>query len=326
MSKKFKILLLENIHQKGIDFLSEKAEIFYVDKHDEETITKTMLGKDAVIKRDRGFITKAMFKKCPTVKIVGRHGVGLDTIDVEGAETLGIYVVNTPYANVEAVAEHNIGLMLAVAKPIVKVDKALRENRWDYGHHLVGRELFGKKAGIIGLGRIGNRTAEICRRGFNMEVSYFSRTKKKKVEKELGIKYASVEEICRTSDFIILTLALNQDTKNFINKDKIALMKSTAFFINNARGPIVDEKALIDALKENKIMGAGIDVFAEEPPAKDNPLFSLDNVVVTPHSAANTENAMIGMAMVVKDILRVLEGKEPKYPANNPKKRLISEL
>lgn len=320
MVKKFKVLLLENIHQKGIEFLSEKADIFYINKYDKDTITKALLGKDAVIKRDRGFITKSMLKKCPTVKVVGRHGVGLDTIDVKGAEELGVYVVNTPYANVEAVAEHNIGLMLAVAKPIVKVDKALRENKWDYGHYLVGQELFEKKAGIIGLGRIGLRTAEICRKGFNMEVSYFSRTRKKKVEKELGIKYTSVEEICQTSDFIILTLPLNQDTENFFNKDKFALMKSTAYFINNSRGPIVDEKALIDALKENKIMGAGIDVFAEEPPAKDNPLFELDIVVVTPHSAANTENAMIGMAMVAKDVIRVLEGKEPKYPANKPKK------
>jgi len=320
MIKKFKVLLLESIDQKGIDILKKKADIFYIDKYDEDSITRALFDKDAVIKRDRGFITKNMLTQCPTVKVIGRHGVGLDTIDVKGAEELGVYVVNTPYANVEAVAEHNIGLMLAVAKPIVKIDKALREGNWDYGHYLVGRELFGKKAGIIGLGRIGLRTAEICRKGFNMEVSYFSRTRKEKAEKGLGIKYASVEEICQTSDFVILTLALNQDTENFFNKGKFALMKSTAYFINNSRGPIVDEKALIEALKENKIMGAGIDVFAEEPPAKDNPLFELDNVVVTPHSAANTENAMIGMAMVVEDVIRVLEGKKPKYPANNPKK------
>jgi len=318
MVKKFKVLLFESIDQKGIEILKKKADIFYVNKYDEETITEALFGKDAVIKRDRGFITKSMLEKCPTVKVVGRHGVGLDTIDVKGAEELGVYVVNTPYANVEAVAEHSIGLMLAVAKPIVKVDKALRENKWDYGHYLIGQELFEKKAGIVGLGRIGLRTAEICRKGFNMEVSYFSRTRKKKSEKELGIKYASVEEICQTSDFIILTLPLNQDTENFFNKEKFALMKSTAYFINNSRGPIVDEKALIDALRKNKIMGAGIDVFAEEPPAKDNPLFDLDNVVVTPHSAANTKNAMIGMAMVVEDIIRILEGKKPMYPANNP--------
>ena len=146
MVKKFKVLLFENIHQKGIELLSKKADIFYINEYDEEAITEALFGKDAVIKRDRGFITKNMLKKCSTVKVVGRHGVGLDTIDVKAAEELGVYVVNTPYANYEAVAEHNIGLMLAVAKPIVKLDKALREGNWDYGHYFIGQELLGKKA------------------------------------------------------------------------------------------------------------------------------------------------------------------------------------
>ena len=320
MAKKFKILLLENMDEKGVKFLEEKADIFYVDKHDDKTITSALLGKDAVIKRDRGFITKKMLEKCPTVKAVGRHGVGLDTIDVKGAEELGVYVVNTPYANVEAVGEHNIGLMLAIAKPILKVDKTLREGDWDYGHYLVGEELYNKKAGIIGLGKIGYRTAEICRKGFNMEICYFSRTRNKKAEKQLGVKFVSIKELCRISDFIILALPLNKETEKFFDKEKFALMKPSAYFINSSRGPIVDEEALIDALKGNKIAGAGIDVFAQEPPAKDNPLFKLDNVVVTPHSAANTKNAMIAMSMVVEDIIKILEGKEPKYPANNPKK------
>ncbi len=320
MIKKFKVLLLEKIDEKGIKFLEEKADIFYVDKHDDKTITSALLGKDAVIKRDRGFITKKMLEKCPTVKAVGRHGVGLDTIDVKGAEELGVYVVNTPYANVEAVGEHNIGLMLAIAKPILKVDKTLREGDWDYGHYLVGEELYNKKAGIIGLGKIGYRTAEICRKGFNMEICYFSRTRNKKAEKQLGVKFVSIKELCRISDFIILALPLNKETEKFFDKEKFALMKPSAYFINSSRGPIVDEEALIDALKGNKIAGAGIDVFAQEPPAKDNPLFKLDNVVVTPHSAANTKNAMIAMSMVVEDIIKILEGKEPKYPANNPKK------
>jgi len=320
MMKKFKVLLLENIDQKGIDILKKKADIFYIDKYDSNTIIRALFDKDAVIKRDKGFITKNMLIQCPTVKAVGRHGVGLDTIDVKGAEELGVYVVNTPYANYEAVAEHNIGLMLAVAKPIVKVDKALREGKWDYGHYLVGQELFGKKAGIIGLGKIGYRTAEICKKGFDMEVSYFSRTRKDKAEKELGIKFSTVEEICYNSDFIILTLPLNKDTENFFNKEKFALMKKTAYFINTSRGPIVDEEALIDTLKENRIAGAGIDVFVKESPAKDHPLFKLNNVVVTPHSAGNTKDAMEKMAMIVEDIIRILEGKKPKYPANNPKK------
>ena len=320
MIKKFKVLLLENIDQKGIDILKKKADIFYIEKYDEERITSALFGKDAVIKRDRGFITKKMLEQCPTVKAIGRHGVGLDKIDVKGAEELGVYVVNTPYANYEAVAEHNIGLMLDIAKPITKVDQALREGKWDYGHYLVGQELSGKKVGIIGLGKIGYRTAEICKKGFNMEVSYFSRTRKKIAEKELAIKFGTVEEICESSDFVILSLPLNKDTENFFNKKKFDLMKKTAYFINTSRGPIVDEGDLINALRENKIAGAGIDVFIDEPPIKDNPLFKLDHVVVTPHSAGNTKDAMVKMALVAEDIIRILEGKKPKYPANNPKK------
>ena len=320
MARKFKILLLENIDEKGIKFLEEKADISYVDKYDEKSLIDALLGKDAVIKRDRGFITKKMLEQCPMVKVVGRHGVGLDTIDVKGAEELGVYVVNTPYANVEAVAEHNIALMLAIAKPILKVDKALRNGDWDYGHYLVGEELFGKKVGFIGLGKIGYRTAEICKTGFNMDVYYSDIFKNEKAEKELEAKYVLVETLCQTCDFVILAIPHTKDTEKFFNKEKFNLMKSSAFFINNSRGPIVDEEALIEALKEKKIAGAGIDVFTEEPPAKNNPLFKLDNVVVTPHSAANTKNAMVGMAMVAEDIIRILEGKEPKYPANNPKK------
>ncbi|PKP61162.1 hydroxyacid dehydrogenase [Candidatus Atribacteria bacterium HGW-Atribacteria-1] len=320
MGKKFKVLLLENMDEKGIKFLEEKADISYVSKHDEETITKALLGKDAVIKRDRGFITKKMLEQCPTVKVVGRHGVGLDTIDVKGAEELGIYVVNTPYANVEAVAEHNIALMLAIAKPILKVDKTLREGNWDYGHYLVGEELFGKKVGFVGLGKIGYRTAEICKIGFNMDVYYHDLIRNKIAEEKLGVKFVSIEELCQISDFVVMALPLNKETEKYFDKEKFNLMKPSAFFINNSRGPIVDEEALINALKENKIAGAGIDVFTQEPPAKDNPLFKLDNVVVTPHSAANSKSAMVGMAMVAEDIIRILEGKEPKYPANNPKK------
>ncbi len=320
MGKKFKFLLLENMDEKGIQFLEEKADISFVNKHDEETITKALIGKDAVIKRDRGFITKKMLEQCPTVKAVGRHGVGLDTIDVKGAEELGIYVVNTPYANVEAVAEHNIALMLAIAKPILKVDKTLREGNWDYGHYLVGEELFGKKVGFVGLGKIGYRTAEICKIGFNMDVYYHDLIRNKIAEEKLGVKFISIEELCQISDFVVMALPLNKETEKYFDQEKFNLMKPSAFFINNSRGPIVDEEALINALKENKIAGAGIDVFTQEPPAKDNPLFKLDNVVVTPHSAANTKNAMVGMAMVAEDIIRILEGKEPKYPANNPKK------
>lgn len=318
MKDKFRVLLLEPIDEKGIELLEQKADISYIDKHDEENLIKALADKDGVIKRDRGFITKNILKCCPNLKVVGRHGTGLDTIDVKGAEELGIYVVNTPYANVEAVAEHNIGLMLAVAKSIVKVDAALREGNWDYGHYLVGSELLGKKAGFIGLGKVGFRTAEICRSGFNMDIFYNDIIRNRKAEEKLGAQFVGLEELCRKCDYVLIAIPLTKETEKFFGKDEFELMKPSAFFINAARGPIVDEEALVDALRNRRIAGAGIDAFAEEPPAKDNPLFELDNVVVTPHSASITRNALIGMAMVVKDVVRVLEGKDPKYPANNP--------
>ena len=221
MGKKFKVLLLENMDEKGIKFLEEKADISYVSKYDEETITKALLGKDAVIKRDRGFITKKMLEQCPTVKAVGRHGVGLDTIDVKGAEELGIYVVNTPYANVEAVAEHNIALMLAIAKPILKVDKTLREGNWNYGHYLVGEELFGKKIGFVGLGKIGYRTAEISKIGFNMDVYYHDLIRNQRAEEKLGVKFVSIEELCQISDFIVMALPLNKETEKYFDQENL---------------------------------------------------------------------------------------------------------
>jgi phosphoglycerate dehydrogenase-like enzyme len=153
-----------------------------------------------------------------------------------------------------------------------------------------------------------------------MDMYYHDIIRNQRAEEKLGVKFVSIEELCQISDFVVMALPLNKETEKYFDQEKFNLMKPSAFFINNSRGPIVDEEALINALKENKIAGAGIDVFTQEPPAKDNPLFKLDNVVVTPHSAANTKNAMVGMAMVAEDIIRILEGKEPKYPANNPKK------
>lgn len=156
-----------------------------------------------------------------------------------------------------------------------------------------------------------------------MEVYYFNRTRNKKAEKDLGVKFVSVRKICKISDFIILTLPLNKITEKFFDNKKFALMKPSAYFINTSRGPIVNENTLINALKDKRNVGAGIDVFAKEPPSQDNPLFKLDNIIITHHSAANTRNAIIEMAMVVKDVTRVLEGEEPKYPANNPKNNIF---
>jgi len=154
-----------------------------------------------------------------------------------------------------------------------------------------------------------------------MIISYYNIVKNKKAENELDAHYHSVEKVCQDSDFVVMGLPHTKETEKFFNKKKLDFMKPSAFFINCTRGPIFDEEALYQTLKDNRIAGAAIDVFAQDPPTKDNPLFQLDNIVITAHSATNTKSAMVGMAMVVENVLRVLEGEEPKYPANNPKRK-----
>lgn len=322
MENRFKVLFLEKCDQKGIEVLERKADIYYFTKKsfDEQSIIDELKGKDALFKRDLGYISKKILLDCPTVKVVAAHGTGLDSFDIKGAEELGVYVVSTPFSVFNAVAEHNIGMMIALSKYIVKFDRRLREGDWSLRYTLRGDELFEKKVGFIGLGKIGYRTAEICRKSFDMEVYYYDILKNEDAEKNLNATLLSINELCKISDFILMTLPLNKLTEKICGKEQFDLMKPSAFFINTSRGPTVDEEALIDALKHDRIAGAGIDVFNDEPPAKDNYLFKLDNIIVTPHIAGITKSSMIRTSMVVEDIIRVLEGKEPKYPANDPKK------
>lgn len=321
MREKFKVLLLDDIGKEGTDILKEKADIYYVNKYDEKSILDALHGKDALIKRDKGIISKTILEKNNSkLKVIGRFGTGVDCIDIKTAEKLGIYVVNTPFANIEAVAEHNIILMLNLAKSIMQAYTIFRQNgNWDKCHYIIGNELFGKNVGFIGLGKIGTRTAEICKKGFHMNIYYYDIRRNPEAEKKLDAKSLNVEELCKIADFLLISMSLNERTKKFFTEEKFDLMKPTSYFINTSRGAIVDEKALINALKKNKIAGAGIDVFEKEPPDKENELLKLDNVISTPHYAAHTVNAFYNMAMVVKDVLRVLEGDKPKYPANNPK-------
>ena len=175
MRKKFKVLLLDDIGKEGTDILQKKAEISYVNKYDDQSIIEALQNKDALIKRDKGIISKKILLECiSTLKVIGRFGAGLDCIDVKTAEDLGIYVVNTPFANIEAVAEHNTVLMLNLAKKIIQAYKIFREElNWEKSHYIIGKELFAKNVGFIGLGKIGTRTAEICKNGFNMNIYYY---------------------------------------------------------------------------------------------------------------------------------------------------------
>ena len=315
MGAAFKILLYESMHRDGIALLEEKCELVYAASFDENEIIKQVGDVDAIIIRANGAVTEKIMAAAPRLKVVGRHGVGLDAVDLAAAGKKGIKVVYTPQANKESVAEHFVALALMLAKKIRLADMALRDCHWQARYELIGAELRGKTLGVLGFGRIGQQTARICKNGFGMPVLYFDQLAFADAEKELDAARVDEKTLFQQADFISVNLPLLPETRHFVNTELLNLMKSTAFLINMARGPIWNEADVIAALQANRIAGAGSDVYEVEPITDDNPLLKLDNFVGTPHMSAHTEEAMIRMSMVAKDVLAVLEGREPEYPA-----------
>ena len=312
------VLLYEQIHEDALALLREKAEVRLAQSLAEEELLTEVREVEGIIVRAGGAVTRRIMENAPRLKVVGRHGVGVDTIDVEAATAHGVYVVNTPWAPVEPVAEHVLGMMLALSKNIVRADKALRRGKWQVRREYIGQTLFGKTLGIVGFGRIGQRVAELCL-PFKMSILYHDIVEQGEAAERLGAQKVSLEELLRRADYVSLHVPLTPATRHLIGARQLALMKPTAYLINTARGPVVDEAALIEALREGRIAGAGLDVYEQEPAPPDNPLFALPNVVLTPHMASHTQEAMREMAMVVKDVIAVLEGREPRYAVNRPK-------
>lgn len=246
------------------------------------------------------------------LKIIANYAVGFDNIDVESAKARNVYVTNTPGGFETAVAEHAVGLMLAVARRIVEGDKFVRAGeyeRWDPNIFL-GMELSGKTLGIVGLGRIGKVLAKIASEGLGMKVVYFSHGEK---------NVESLGELLKMSDFVSLHVPLNEETRHMIGAKELSLMKKTAILINTARGAVVDEVALARALQEGWIAGAGLDVFEDETKMvtdSEQILYGLENVVLTPHIASATVEARTEMSrLVAENIIEVLSGKIPKNMA-----------
>jgi D-3-phosphoglycerate dehydrogenase len=257
-----------------------------------------------------------MMVSAPKLKVIGRHGVGVENIDLEAATEKGIWVVNTPDANDISVAEHFFGLAIILSKMLKKADIALREGRWGARYEYTGNELHGKTLGILGFGRIGRAVGRIGHKGFDMKVLYYDAVRYEETEKELKAMKVSLEEVLSESDYVSINLPMLPETKGLLGEREFGLMKPSAFIINLARGPIWDEKVLYKVLKEKKIAGAGSDVYEVEPAAKGHPLFDLENFVGTPHMAAHTEEALRRMSLVAEDVIRVLEGKAPVHPVN----------
>jgi D-3-phosphoglycerate dehydrogenase len=265
-------------------------------------------------------VTEAVLKAGSKLKVVGRHGTGVDNIDIQTATELGIYVTNAPESNANSVAEQAIGLMIACARNFIKGNRELVKGNFEIRNQIKGVDLEKKTVGIIGLGRIGSFVAKKAILGLDMSViAYDPYADKENVAPEIEL-VDKVDDIFQCADFVTLHLPSTPETKGMVGKREFEMMKSSAYIINTARGDLIHETELVEALQTNQIAGAGLDVYAQEPPQNDHPLFTLDNVMLTPHNSTLTKECMVRLAVhAAIGIHEVLSGQKPTWPVNEPK-------
>lgn len=257
-----------------------------------------------------GRITGAVIRASANLKVIAKHGTGVDNIDVDAATQLKIPVLITPFANYESVAEHVLGLMLSLAKDIPRLDGRVREGQWDKPHYR-GMELYGKALGLIGFGRIGRRVHELVA-PLRMKVLVYDPFLQSDQIPAEATRVEKLEELLKSADIISLHCPLTNETRNLISRNEFKRMKKTAWLINTARGEVVNEEALVDALRNGEIAAAGIDTFSREPPEDINPLCDAGKTVLTPHIAGITEESFERLGIeAAKNILTILEGKMP---------------
>jgi D-3-phosphoglycerate dehydrogenase len=250
--------------------------------------------------------------------VIGRHGAGVDIVDVEAATLRGIPVTFTPYGPTESTAEHALMLMLATARRLPQLDRAVRSGDFHIRDRVIGQELEGKLLGIVGFGRIGKRLAEICREGLHMPVYFFDPYVDDETAAAFGaVRVDNLIDLASRVDVLSIHLPLTEQTYHLVGREVIQAMKPGAILVNASRGPVIDEAALIVALQSGHLGGAGLDVYDPEPPTAENPLFQMDQVTLTPHLASFTEEGRQRMGlMAVEEVLRVLRGDKPLYLAN----------
>lgn len=313
----FTVVVTEPIHEAGIELLQREGVnvVFLPPGSDIDSLREVSPDADALITRGSIKVTREIMASSQRLRAVGVHGIGCDHVDLEAAKELGKVVLNTPMALTETVAEMAIALMLSLTRRIVSADKAVRAGQWSrkYGD-LKGMEIKGKKVGIVGLGKIGIAVARRLK-PFDVELVYYSRTRRRDVEEELGLEWVSLEDLLKRSDIISLHVPHTPETYHLLSSEEFEMMKDGVHIVNTARGKIIDQKALVEALKAGKVVGAALDVFEVEPLKPGDPLASMDNVILTPHLGASSEEAMMRMAtQVAEGVLKVLQGEAPDHP------------
>lgn len=317
----YRVLIPQDIAAEGKAYLRERGyEIKMGRGIAPEQIAADVVDCDAILARTASYPAKVL-EAGPRLKVISRHGVGTDNIDVARATELGIWVTYAPESNANTVAEHTIGCILALARQFLRTDRETRAGNWEIRNRLLGTDVAGMTLGIIGLGKIGRKVAMKAALGLEMQVIGFDPYLKPEDFPEYVRPAATMDEILSAADFVTLHIPATGATKGSFGKRELTLMKKTAYLINAARGELLDEAALVDSLRQGDIAGAALDVYGQEPPERNNPLFELDNVLLTPHNAALTGQCMTRMALhAAQGIDEVLSGKRPAWPFNEPLK------
>jgi D-3-phosphoglycerate dehydrogenase len=322
--KKFRVLLSDSLSQAGTDILASHPEL-EVDIRPglkPAELAAIIAPYDALVIRSATRVTREIIDAARNLKLIGRAGIGVDNVDLEAATRRGIVVMNSPLGNSVTTAEHTISMLMALARHIPAANTALKNGKWERSK-FTGTEVCNKTLGVIGLGNIGRIVADRAI-GLKMKVIGCDPFLTAEAAAKIGVELVTPDEVFRRSDFITVHVPLTDETRGLVGRAAFEKMKKGVRIINCARGGIVDENGLADAVKSSKVAGAALDVFVEEPPAIDNPLLKLDNVIVTPHLGAATEEAQVQVAVdIAKQVADfLLEGivrQAVNIPAVSPK-------
>ncbi|MDD3677826.1 MAG: phosphoglycerate dehydrogenase [Dehalococcoidales bacterium] len=311
-----RVLVADPIAQEGIDLLSKYAQVDVKTKQSPEEIIPIIKNYDALIVRSQTQVTADIIAAGKNLQIIGRAGVGIDNIDTNAASQHGIIVVNAPTGNTVSAAEHTVALMLSLARNIPQANSSLKSGKWQRADFM-GTEVKGKTLGVVGLGNVGSEVARRAR-GLEMKIIGYDPIISDDRASNLQVELVPLAQLIKDSDFITLHIPLTESTKNIIGEKELATVKPNVRIINAARGGLIDNEALVKAVKEKRVAGAAIDVFENEP-CTESPLFDCDKIIVTPHLGASTTEAQtLAATEVVQQIIDVFNGQPAKYAVNAP--------
>jgi D-3-phosphoglycerate dehydrogenase len=311
-----RVLVADSISEKGLEMLREEAQVEVHTGLKSDELTAVIGEYEALLVRSQTQVTAAVIAAGDKLQVIGRAGVGVDNIDINAATERGIIVVNAPTGNTISAAEHTIGLIFALARHIPQADASLKSGTWKRSQFM-GSEIRGKTLGIIGLGNIGSEVAKRAR-GLEMKVLAHDPYLSEERAQQLQVELSPLDGLFKESDFISLHVPMTASTKGMIGTKELTIMKPTARIINTARGGLIDEEALAEAVKEKRLAGAAVDVFIQEPITK-SVLFNTEGIIVTPHLGASTTEAQALAAIdVVKQVIDVFKGQTARYAVNAP--------